>query len=84
MKPAAGFASCDSSVRGTYAIVPSRMEHSEILWNPALKEWFCARCGRTSDHVTKNDAEEELAQFDCSLPDVSGNDPKENARHRRR
>jgi hypothetical protein len=84
MKPAAGFANCDDNIPSSYAIVASRMEHSEILWNATIKEWFYVRCGRTSDHVTKNDAEEELAQFDFSLPDVTDNDSKENTRHRSR
>ena len=44
------------------------MKHSEIHWNPDLEEWFCVRCERTSDHTTKEDAETELAFFECSLP----------------
>jgi hypothetical protein len=42
--------------------------HREIYWNPALREWFCVRCGRTSDHVSQADARAELEQHDCALP----------------
>ena len=42
------------------------MRHPEIRWSPVTKEWFCLKCGRASDHVTKLDAEAELSQFDCS------------------
>jgi hypothetical protein len=40
-------------------------------WNIAklhgisLQEWFCAVCGRTSDHVSECDARRELEQFEC-------------------
>jgi hypothetical protein len=44
------------------------MKHPGIHWNPELEEWFCVRCGRTSDHVMKEDAETGLAFFECSLP----------------
>jgi hypothetical protein len=37
----------------------------EIKWQPATQEWFCIRCSRTSDHVSQEDAERELSQFDC-------------------
>ncbi len=42
--------------------------HGEIYWNPALREWFCVRCGRTTDHVSQADARVELEQHDCVLP----------------
>jgi len=41
-------------------------EH-QIFWNGGSKEWFCVRCGRTSDHITKLDAERELSGYDCIL-----------------
>jgi hypothetical protein len=44
------------------------MKHSEIRWNPEFQEWFCVRCGRTSDHVVYEDAQAELALFECELP----------------
>jgi hypothetical protein len=43
-------------------------KHLEIRWNPDLQEWFCVRCGRTSDHVVREDAEVELELFECELP----------------
>jgi hypothetical protein len=39
----------------------------EIRWNPELQEWFCARCGRTSDHLKKEDAEIEIDVFPCEI-----------------
>jgi hypothetical protein len=37
-------------------------------WNAAKQEWFCMRCLHTSDHISKHDAELELANFKCSPP----------------
>src|SRR5437667_10270883 len=48
-----------------------RYSHEEPRWNPATSEWFCVRCGRTCDHLTKQDAQVELEQFECSLPSVN-------------
>ena len=39
----------------------------DIRWNPELNEWFCALCGRTSDHVTATDAIAELEVFECAM-----------------
>jgi hypothetical protein len=47
------------------------VKHEELRWNPATSEWFCAKCGRTSDHVTKEDAQVELEHFECNLPSVN-------------
>jgi len=47
------------------------VKHEEPRWNPATSEWFCVRCGRTCDHLTKQDAQVELEQFECSLPSVN-------------
>ena len=44
------------------------MAKHDLRWNPLTKEWFCIRCGRTSDHVTESDAKGELQQYDCVLP----------------
>ena len=51
------------------------MKHAEIRWNPERQEWFCVRCGHTSDQILKKDAEAELELaeaelelFDCRLP----------------
>jgi hypothetical protein len=43
------------------------MKH-DIRWNPELQEWFCARCGRTSDHVVHEDAQTEMELFECEPP----------------
>ena len=45
---------------------PSSRAH-EIRWNPELQEWFCARCGRRSDHRIKGDAETEIGIFPCEI-----------------
>jgi hypothetical protein len=42
-------------------------DHPSIRWNPDLQEWFCPKCGITSDHVMEQDAIAEMAAFDCSL-----------------
>jgi hypothetical protein len=43
-------------------------KHEKISWNPATQEWFCAKCGRTSDHTSENDAYFEIEQFECQIP----------------
>jgi hypothetical protein len=43
------------------------LKHTDVLWNEEMQEWFCAKCGRTSDHFTKEDALVELEQYDCEL-----------------
>jgi hypothetical protein len=40
----------------------------KIRWNPNIEEWYCAVCGRTSDHRKEEDAIRELEGFECSLP----------------
>ena len=42
--------------------------HEDVRWNPELQEWFCAKCGRTSDRKAQADAVEELSVVECSLP----------------
>jgi hypothetical protein len=42
----------------------SSMVH-EITWNPDSLRWFCAHCGRTSDHLRGEDAESEMERFPC-------------------
>jgi hypothetical protein len=44
------------------------MKHRNIRWNPELQEWFCVRCGRTSDHAMLDDAQVEMEQFECDFP----------------
>jgi hypothetical protein len=48
------------------------MKHLNIGWNPATREWFCAKCGRTSDHARVQDAHVELDQYECQVPSVEG------------
>jgi hypothetical protein len=51
--------------------------HLHLTWNPGTKEWFCTRCGRTSDHQSIDDARMELDQYDCHVPsaNISGTAP---------
>ena len=46
------------------------MKHLNIRWNPATKGWFCAKCGRTSDHANVHDAHKALDQYECQVPSV--------------
>jgi hypothetical protein len=46
------------------------MKHARIIWNSAMKQWFCATCGRTSDHARESDAREELDHYECQVPYV--------------
>jgi hypothetical protein len=60
----------------TLAISPSsQMKHLSLKWNPATQEWFCAKCGRTSDHISVQDAQVELDQYDCEVPAVEMPEP---------
>jgi hypothetical protein len=45
------------------------VEHN-LRWHPAHEEWFCVVCGRTSDHVLKQDAVVELQELACSPPAI--------------
>jgi hypothetical protein len=51
-------------------------KHLDIRWNPELQEWFCVRCGRTSDHVVRQDAQVEMELFECEIPTTEP--PKQN------
>lgn len=42
-------------------------QHNDVRWNPDLSEWFCAKCGLTSDHIAREDAVGELSALECSL-----------------
>ena len=44
------------------------MKHKDIRWNRETEEWYCAKCGNTSDHIKKEDAQVELEQYECELP----------------
>lgn len=46
------------------------MKHLSVRWNPATREWYCARCGRTSDYTSVQEANVELDQYDCKLASV--------------
>ncbi len=42
-------------------------KHMDVRWNDEIQEWFCTKCGRTSDHITKEDALIELEPYECEL-----------------
>ena len=44
------------------------MKHEHIRWNPSTQEWFCTKCGRTSDHIGEHDAHVELDLYECHIP----------------
>jgi hypothetical protein len=46
------------------------MKHMNLRRNPGTREWFCTKCGRTSDHVSAKGARRELDQYDCKVPSV--------------
>jgi len=47
--------------------VSTAMADHKPQWNPELQEWFCAACGRTSDHKLETDARAELDAFECKI-----------------
>ena len=65
-------------IQGQHAILdglicsPSRtsMKHEDIRWNRINGEWFCAKCGRVSAHMVKEEAQAELEKYECNLPAV--------------
>ncbi|PYX43031.1 MAG: hypothetical protein DMG81_00445 [Acidobacteria bacterium] len=50
-----------------------KQQHTDMRWNSGLNEWFCATCGRTSDHTNVDDARKEMEHFTCVLPFVDTN-----------
>jgi hypothetical protein len=46
------------------------MNHEYLLWNAATREWFCTRCGRTSDNTSVFDAQSALERYECQLPSI--------------
>ncbi|PYV95223.1 MAG: hypothetical protein DMG86_21920 [Acidobacteria bacterium] len=50
---------------------PQSLPLYRMTWNGENEEWFCAKCGRTSDHIKKEDAFVELEKFECVLPTVT-------------
>jgi hypothetical protein len=44
------------------------MKHENIVWNPATRLWFCAKCGQTSGQVDEKAAQLELELRQCHLP----------------
>lgn len=47
--------------------------HGALFWNAELQEWYCVKCGRTSDHGDLEDAKIEVDLFSCELPTVQTN-----------
>jgi len=54
------------------------MKHAELRWNPDLREWFCVRCGLTSQRGKREDAQAELETlFACEMPTLEDGDQGE-------
>jgi hypothetical protein len=58
------------STAGFFAILTA-MKHEDIRWNRINGEWFCAKCGRISQYMVKEDAQAELEKYECNLPAVN-------------
>jgi len=46
------------------------MKHVNVRWNPVTQQWFCTKCGRTSDQANVDAAFEELDPYECHVPSV--------------
>jgi hypothetical protein len=46
------------------------MKHAVVRWNPATREHFCTNCGRTTDAINIEDAQERLEKYDCTVPSI--------------
>lgn len=46
------------------------MSHENLRWNPGTKQWFCPRCGRTSNRSAIADARVEFGEHECRVPSV--------------
>jgi hypothetical protein len=55
-------------LRNGAIFVREMTQHLNVAWNPVTKEWFCTKCGRTSDHASADDAQLELDQYECRVP----------------
>jgi hypothetical protein len=60
-------------LRLTFPPSLASMKHEDIRWNRINGEWFCAKCGRTSERMRKEEAQAELEKYECNL---SAADPK--------
>jgi hypothetical protein len=46
------------------------MKHVNVRWNPVTQQWFCIKCGRTSDQANVDAAFEQLEPYECLVPAV--------------
>jgi hypothetical protein len=46
------------------------MNHENLLWNAATREWYCTRCGRTSNNASVFEAQSALELYECRLPSI--------------
>ena len=46
------------------------MKHAIVRWNPATREHFCTNCGRTSDAINIEEAQQRLEKYDCTVPSI--------------
>jgi len=53
----------------------SSVKHLVIRWNPSTQEYFCPKCGRTSEELSIHDARAKLEQYGCEIPSVDSASP---------
>jgi hypothetical protein len=54
-----------------FSLLLATMKHEDIRWNRINGEWFCAKCGRISGRMVKEEAQAELEEYECNLPAVN-------------
>ena len=47
-----------------------QIKHESLRWNGRTAQWFCTKCGRTSDQFSERDAQGELNQYECNVESV--------------
>jgi len=48
----------------------AKRKHPKVIWNSAINQWFCTKCGQVSDRVSEQDGHLELDQYECQIPYV--------------
>ena len=52
----------------TQNLAPAATNRQGDITLSGSEEWFCIRCGRTSDQLVREDAQAEMELFGCKLP----------------
>ena len=64
------FSGWDRAPTPTASLVSPKRSAANLR-NPGTGWWFCAKCGRTSERMVKDDAQAELEKYECNLPAVN-------------